>query len=152
MVDDSRFSNLFKIWNKIGPFNMDLFSHRLILQKKVFLLKELGFDLGYSFSKYIRGPYSNALATDGYKIRTMENISKEENYHDEVVDKVIKIGENHEEDPYWFELVATIVYYVKEENKNKREVKEIILEEKPYLSDEKVFEEAYGKLVSLKVI
>ncbi|HME54131.1 MAG TPA: hypothetical protein VKM55_18040, partial [Candidatus Lokiarchaeia archaeon] len=38
---------------------------RIILQKTIFLLKQLGYDLKYNFNWYLKGPYSPALASDG---------------------------------------------------------------------------------------
>ena len=73
-MDEDNFSTLCNIWNDIGPFNMDLFSHRLILQKKIFLLQQLGLKSDYSFKIYLRGPYCSQLATDGYKIKALEHI------------------------------------------------------------------------------
>ena len=42
---------------------------RVILQKTIFLLKQLGYDLKYNFNWYLKGPYSPALASDGYTLR-----------------------------------------------------------------------------------
>ena len=35
----------------------DAFDDRLLTQKKVFLLQELGVNLGYAYNWYVRGPY-----------------------------------------------------------------------------------------------
>jgi uncharacterized protein YwgA len=39
---------------------------RVRIQKVVYFLKRLGFDLGYEFDLYYHGPYSSALADDYY--------------------------------------------------------------------------------------
>lgn len=44
------------------------FDSRLILQKTVYLLEEAGIRLGYSFTWYIRGPYSPGLTRDLYEL------------------------------------------------------------------------------------
>jgi len=44
------------------------FNSRLILQKTVYLLEEAGIRLGYSFSWYLRGPYSPGLTRDLYDL------------------------------------------------------------------------------------
>lgn len=47
--------------------NLGEFRSRLILQKFVYLMQEFGFDLGYPFGWYIRGPYSPSLADDAFR-------------------------------------------------------------------------------------
>jgi uncharacterized protein YwgA len=152
MVDEN-FSKLCSIWNSIGPFNMDLFRDRLLLQKKIFLLQESGEDLGYKFGIYLRGPYSSSLATAGYKMNASENISSELN--PTIIEKikiVNLISEGHENDAPWFELVATIAFYSKKQNKTKEEIKKVIFETKPHLANEELFEQAYRKLITLNFI
>lgn len=41
----------------------DSFDNRIIAQKKIYLLQELGIDIGYSYNWYLRGPYSPDLTT-----------------------------------------------------------------------------------------
>lgn len=152
-MDSNSFSKLWHIWNKIGPFNMDLFSHRLILQKKIFLLQEAGEDLGYHFKIYLRGPYSSSLATDGYKINTMEVISNGiETPMLEKIKMINLIGEGHENEASWFELIASIAFYARREGKSKEEIKNIIFSTKPHLANEELFEQAYRKLIALNFI
>ena len=50
-------------------FNIDNFSHRIKLQKYVFIAKLLGWDCPrYTYNIYIRGPYSPNLADDYYRL------------------------------------------------------------------------------------
>lgn len=152
-MDNNRdFSKLCAVWNKIGPFNMDLFSHRLILQKKIFLLQQLGYQFDYQFGKYLRGPYCSQLATDGYKIKAIENIEGDGKLNDKSIEKIEKLGKDHEMDASWFELIATIVYFKNIEKKNKEETKKAIIEQKPYLFENNLFEEAYRKLMEIDLI
>ena len=151
-MTEERFSKLCNVWSKIGPFDMDLFSHRLILQKKIFLLQEAGYDLGYNFGRYLRGPYSSALATDGYKIKASENISGGDGCSDEGIKVISEIEEGHKNDAGWFELVATIVYLVKKEKKTKEEVISFILENKPHIYNLDRINEAFSKLENLKIL
>ncbi|MBU3912809.1 MAG: hypothetical protein KKE50_01820 [Nanoarchaeota archaeon] len=151
-MSEESFSKLCSVWNVIGPFNMDLFSHRLILQKKVFLLQAAGMDLGYTFRKYIRGPYCSSLTNDGYKVKAAENISGTNGCSEKGIKIVLEIGKGHENDHKWFELIATIVYYYKTEHLNRSKIKETIFEEKPHLANDSLFDEAYGKLVSLELV
>ncbi len=150
MAED-KFSNLCNIWNSIGPFNMDLFGDRLVLQKKIFLLKELGFDLGYEFSPYLRGPYCSELATDGYKIKTLTEIKTDFCSNDSL--KILsELSKNHENDIYWFEMLASLVYLSKNNTFSKNELKEKLFNYKPHLNDESMFEEAYAILKEKKLI
>lgn len=147
---EKRFHILNNIWNSLGNPDMGKFSDRLILQKKVFLLSEMGFDLGYSFRKYLYGPYSNELTSDAFKI----GVKEESDVKDSAVffEKLKKLEEGHENNPRWFELLATITFLRNKEKHNKAETIKIIDEEKPYLSDENFFEEAYNRLLSLEII
>ncbi|MCK9299292.1 MAG: hypothetical protein M0P21_10065 [Methanoculleus sp.] len=47
--------------------NTDLFEHRLIAQKFVYLLKLKGVEFVYPFRLYVRGPYSPDLAREYYR-------------------------------------------------------------------------------------
>ena len=44
--------------------SMDSFDERLILQKTIYLLQQMGIHLGYRFSWYLRGLYSRELTAD----------------------------------------------------------------------------------------
>ena len=138
------------IWKSLGNLNMNSFSDRLILQKKVFLLQEMGLNLGYDFKKYIYGPYSSELAKDSFTI-DIKNNSEEESLKS-FFDKLKELSSGHENEPRWFELLATITYLKNKMDKNKIEIKKLIEEEKPYLSDDLLFNEAYSRLIKLKVI
>ncbi len=57
----------------IDNLNMDTFDGRLRFQKKVQLLQSFGFDLGYDYNWYLRGPYSPELTKDGFKLKNIIN-------------------------------------------------------------------------------
>jgi uncharacterized protein YwgA len=152
-MNESSLELLSGIWNNIGSPNMEFFNDRLLLQKKVFLLQELGVKLGYRFNLYIHGPYSRDLATDGYRINTMVNSSKGKK--EIVIDnsafkKLADLEKNHKNDFLWFELLATITYLRNRLKKNKEYIKEYISDKKPYVFN--LFEEGYNKLISEKLI
>jgi len=152
-MENNKFSILCNIWDKIGPFDMDRFSDRLILQKKVFLLQEMGLDLGYIFSKYVYGPYCSELANDGFKIRIKENLSSNPSCDsDPFLEKLKELEKGHKGDSSWFELLGTITYLRNKTNRGKEEIKKIIEEEKPYLFEEKLFSEAYSILIKVDII
>jgi len=64
--------------HRIGSFDPTFyksnFNSRLILQKTVYLMQEFGLNIGYSFSWYLRGPYSPNLTRDTYGLA--ENYSE----------------------------------------------------------------------------
>ncbi len=57
---------------RIGNFNghnyEKNFDSRLVLQKTVYLMQQFGLNIGYSFSWYLRGPYSPNLTRDAYEL------------------------------------------------------------------------------------
>ncbi len=48
------------------PLSMSSFDERLALQKAIYLAQQMGVNLGYQFSWYLRGPYSKDLTSDAY--------------------------------------------------------------------------------------
>jgi len=48
------------------PVSMSSFDERLALQKAIYLAQQMGVNLGYQFSWYLRGPYSKDLTSDAY--------------------------------------------------------------------------------------
>lgn len=50
------------------PLDMQSFSKRLLVQKKIYLLQELGIDLGFRYGWYIRGPYCPILTKLAYEL------------------------------------------------------------------------------------
>ena len=150
-MNKSNFSILSKIWKRIGSPKMNNFSDRLLLQKKVYLLQELGLNLGYNFTLYIYGPYSSQLASDGYKSDLNDEISIGDDFEDVTFKKLEELERDHKDDSLWFELLGTIVYLVKQKKKNKQEVIGDIKENKSYLYQEKTFEEAWERLTSIGI-
>lgn len=49
-------------------FKIDTFERRLILQKAVYLVQEIGVHLGYYYQWYLYGPYCPSLTRDEYSI------------------------------------------------------------------------------------
>jgi len=48
------------------PIDVSRFDQRLIIQKAVCLMQDIGVHLGYRFRWYLRGPYSTDLASDAF--------------------------------------------------------------------------------------
>lgn len=90
--------------------NLDSFENKLIIQKTACLLKMLGFDINYTFSLYVRGPYSKDLTQDLYNNLNPSKgkVSKNEK------EKLKKFKEITEMDPKYLELMATYVFLEKE--------------------------------------
>ncbi|MDD2836967.1 MAG: hypothetical protein PHY05_12570 [Methanothrix sp.] len=63
-----------KFLNDACGFNFHIhnFNDRIALQKYVFIAKQLGWDSNYSYSIYVRGPYSSDLANDYYALQKIE--------------------------------------------------------------------------------
>jgi Uncharacterized conserved protein len=101
----------------IHKFNPDNFISRLRLQKYVYLARFFGFDLGYVYNLYLRGPYSPDLAEDYYRLKER---SKWEDLLIPIInfDKFAKLvrGKDHR----WLEI-ATTIHFVWESNRNWRE-------------------------------
>ena len=111
------------VFQKMG-ISKDTFDHRLICQKKIYLLQSLGTDMGYSYNWYVRGPYSPALTTYVYNnLDVLSAISFSEyklNSSAEAnIDKVNGLSNTKPEDlstPLWYELLASILYIYKNRN------------------------------------
>ena len=91
-------------------FNIEKFEHRLMLQKYVFISKILGHNLGYSYSIYLRGPYSPALADDYYKLADSYSLYGGD-YTKELkglnIEKFLNVIEG--KDGKWLEIATTIL-------------------------------------------
>lgn len=102
-------------------FNYNNFEDRMIMQKTMYIIQKMGFDIGgYSFFWYKHGPYSQALQEDCYSARhemhntelTLTSNGKK------AVDKIKNIVKN-KPDAYrlsnWLEAIASLKY-LKDEN------------------------------------
>lgn len=52
------------------PLDLSNFRKRLVFQKLVYLIQKSGVHLGFSFSWYLRGPYSPGLTEDAFNLAT----------------------------------------------------------------------------------
>jgi hypothetical protein len=70
--ENSRKVALGGLLHRIGSFDPKSyetsFNSRLVLQKTVYLMEQFGLNIGYSFSWYLRGPYSPNLTRDTYEL------------------------------------------------------------------------------------
>lgn len=99
-------------------------SDRIALQKVVCLTQEAGLQLGYSFSWYVRGPYSPALASDYYQLAgiraSVEADAQKFVLTDSAISAVNKVAAIlnppvgvHLERVGWLELAASIIFLIK---------------------------------------
>lgn len=108
------------VFQKLG-IKKDTFDDRLICQKKLYLLQELGTDLGYTYNWYVRGPYSPALTnyvynnlevlacTDFSQYKLSGTAERNMNSVNELLnDKTEDMSESE-----WYELLASLLYIEK---------------------------------------
>ena len=120
---------------------MDTFEERIKFQKIVYLLQAFGIKLRYHFSWYFHGPYSSALADDGFAMENLtdqvrKKLSNTEKVQDEVsilveVKKFIQQLRNRTPDlaDYErFELAASLHFIAIRALRDKNAWKESILE------------------------
>jgi uncharacterized protein YwgA len=126
----------------------------LNIQKKVYLTQLMGYDLGYRFGWYIRGPYCRELTADAFTLKD-EIAAGDKEYEqyrlsDEAVQKIGGAGQlwaNPEgltvSGDEWLELLASvhylkhIVYWPKEASKDFDSVFNKLAAQKPQFLEKK---------------
>jgi uncharacterized protein YwgA len=127
---------------------LKLFEDRLALQKVTYLLQEAGVDLGYTFTWYVRGPYSPSLTRDAYQLVNFTVDSKQLPQPEvtdakkiQTISRLIQSVEGS--DPsreYWLELLGSLHFVAKYLSPGKSD-KEIIADfkqRKPSFKDEDI--------------
>lgn len=142
---------------KALKLNIDNLDNRIIAQKKIFLLQELGVKLGYSYNWYLHGPYSPDLTSYLYdNLKVFYNGFNFEGYTctetvSNYIDKINDLGNNVPEGfniVSWYELLASLLYlYEKDGLKNKKLFKKLIGYKPQY--SEKQCKIAFEKLTVL---
>ena len=122
MTDETRFRLLAAFRTMSQRITMASFDSRLILQKKVYLLQELGLNLGNSYGWYIRGPYSRDVANDGFflekvqdQITELDNLSHDETNAVERLQSLINetMRTLRKDEAYCLELLASLHFVLK---------------------------------------
>jgi len=137
----AKLAGFIKALEGIGfKFDVNRFNHRLKLQKYVYLARRYGFDLGYHYNLYIRGPYSPELANDYYALK--EDMPKE---HVDLPEDFFRLVKGKSE--RWLELAATLVM-IKERypDISEEEMINLVIGNKPFAN----IEELKGILAKLK--
>lgn len=99
----------------------ETFEDRLICQKKIYLLQELGINLGYSYNWYIRGPYSPDLTSYVYnKLDVLSDydfsghsLSAKANERVQKVNNLANVTPKTLSQASWYELLASVLYLQK---------------------------------------
>ena len=138
--------NLKLVLNGLGiPSEISTLEDRKRVQKAIYIGQEAGADLGYSYGWYLLGPYSPELTKDYFTLNN-DIISGSEDYNSyQLVESLSAILDDvkilmevpqevklNQED--WLELVASIVYWMKEKN-DKDFTKTILSQQKGSLMD-----------------
>ena len=139
---------------------IDTIADRILLQKKIYLAQKIGLPLGYGYSWYIHGPYSTDLTTVVYQIvpegtESIENRKFKERYI-KIIDKINALeDEIHKRELQtdvisWYELIASIAYWITPDFSQKDEILKKMQSAKPQFSKGLVEAgyDVYNKLVS----
>lgn len=127
------------------PFETSGIDDRVKIQKAVYIGKAAGFDLGYPYGWYLKGPYSPELTRDYYNLSRAIVLGDKEyekyDLQDDLSQKLIRIKglmtphEKSISQADWLELVASILYCKNENNFNYIETKKYLTNEKKHLID-----------------
>jgi uncharacterized protein YwgA len=117
------------------------FDKRLNLQKSLYLLQNMGLNVGgYGFYWYKHGPYSQALQEDAYKTLDLE-VPKGLKFTDaaQKLTKKLKYYIEEKPDGYtiseWLEAIASVHYLLDEYSDD--EVLDVLEDRKPHLINRK---------------
>jgi uncharacterized protein YwgA len=116
------------------------FQDKLVVQKTICLLELLGFDMSYSFSMYIRGPYSPDLTSDLYNNKDqVENLRTDyaiTNREKSLIAKVAETSNNLE--PAMLEIMATYAFLVIRGSLGSKDATTELKKLKPFYSEAKI--------------
>lgn len=109
------------IFHGLNTIKKETLADRVIIQKKIYLIQELGIDLGYSYNWYIKGPYSPDLTSYVYE-NLDELVTADFSKHTLTPGVLSELGvvNNLELDrpqnlttSQWYELLASLHYIYK---------------------------------------
>jgi uncharacterized protein YwgA len=105
------------ILKRIGSFNVNSFTGRLIFQKTVYFLQRFGINFEYNYNWYIYGPYSQKLHKDSYEIVTLMKNSPKADFLNEDMDNrinnLVNFLDDKKTNSNWLELLASIDFLKK---------------------------------------
>lgn len=122
MTDATKFKLLATFRLMKQKISMTSFNERLVMQKKVYLLQQLGLNLGNSYGWYLRGPYSRDVANDGFSLQKVQEqiVEVEELTTDEKrvplqFERLLKESEERlgKDEAYCLELLASLHFVLR---------------------------------------
>lgn len=134
---------LASIFNTLGTFDNSLFSGRLIFQKTIFILKELGLNSDISFSMYRNGPYNSELATLGYELekRNITTFSIDLDTKElRLIERFKSIIKSNEKNSIFYEMLADMIYFLKYYRYDKNKIFDELKNKHDYLANAVLFE------------
>lgn len=153
----------------LGKLELNTFSKRLDLQKKIYLFQLTGLDLRYRYNWYLHGPYCPSLTQDVFLLRE-EIASNEDDYEkyelSNTAKKKIKKAKAIWKGPsgvsvehgMWVELLASLHYlkhiaYWPGNNVTKKKIFKKLVEAKPQFSEKRgLIQKAWDRLIELRLI
>lgn len=144
------------VLDKLGiDSNISTLADRKRVQKAIYISQSAGVNLGYSYGWYLLGPYSPELTQDYFSLNENiklgdeeyknyvlnDSLSKELDSIRDLMEPPCDVGLKQED---WLELVASIHYLIKVDQKNKDGAKSSIGIHKEHLLP--FFEEGYASL------
>ena len=135
-----------RILNSLCNVSLDGFDDRLKLQKLGYLAQSLGASGGFTFSWYLRGPYSSSLTKMLYGAEEVGLLGKKQNLsknEKKIVDNLEKLLGNNLDNPRMLELYASVWYLLPKREITDEDVKYVfdrIKDEKPKYSESEIKE------------
>jgi uncharacterized protein YwgA len=102
-------------------------------------MQSFGLYIGFSFSWYIRGPYSSDLAKKGYELAKRFDQTPDVRFSkkasEQTFDEFLRFLGERKSDAYWLETLASI-HFLRSTypRKTRNEINEIIQRKQPYLT------------------
>lgn len=148
--------SIIRILNALTTFSLDNFDDRLRLQKIVFLARMIGFNLGYSFDWYARGPYSPSLTKMLFSANEegrliLESVTLQDS-EEPIVQQLSEFLGEDVSDPRILELLASVWYFIRRASYSKGERNDLvgkIIRRKPKYSREEV-ETAFDRITRFR--
>ncbi len=134
-----RASKVLACFEEVGlDFDVTQFDSRLMAQKLVFLLQELGVDLGYGdYNFYLRGTYSPRLTKDLFSVQDASGVRGKSKLSARDKDRIRRLRETIQLRPHLLEVMAAY-RFLRKEGLPQDEAIKTIKRTKPFLSERDV--------------
>jgi len=133
-----------RILNSLCNVSLDKFNDRLRLQKLGYLAQALGASGGFTFSWYLRGPYSSSLTRMLYDEEEIGLLGKKQQLsagEKKIVQNLKKLLGNKLDNPKLLELYASVWYLLPKRNVTNDDIRYVFdtfEEEKPDYSKNEI--------------